>query len=437
MKEALIAIKNLRVIYNQGRSNEVRALEDIVLQIFPQEYVTIFGPSGCGKSTLLYVIAGLQAPTYGDVIVEQKNLLTMTKEEKVQLHQTGVGMIFQAFHLIPSLSVIDNVCLPRTFRGENVSDRRASGMVLLRRFGIAEQADKFPHQLSGGQKQRVAIARALINDPAIILADEPVGNLDTESAQNVLQILKELNAVDKKTVILVTHNMEHIHYADRVLHMKDGRIMQEEIHHEKRPDTLVREEISAVPGEKISDEMRMLAKTFKGLSPQQIGVLLIPFKAKQILSHILSELTEEQHTAAENLLKDFLFHNIDGVELQRRLDLELDNGGAGWNKKRANSFATRVAAITRHADAISADPSTALLPLTDYLKDIFDVQLDQERLLRFRSCIKLRIENKLDRFGFQQRLDAARVLGGVGLYKTTAEKITREVEIVMLLKYST
>ncbi|TSD01617.1 MAG: Uncharacterized protein Athens071425_346, partial [Parcubacteria group bacterium Athens0714_25] len=228
MKEPIIKTKDLRVIYNQGKSNEVRSLEDANVEIYPQEYVIIFGPSGCGKSTLLYSISGLQAPTYGDVFIEGKKLAEMNKKERVNLHRNNIGMVFQAFYLVPSLSIIGNVCLPKSFSGVAKKIREKDGMKLLQRFSIAEQATKFPNELSGGQKQRVSIARSLINNPQIILADEPVGNLDSESAENVLRILKELNEIDKKTIILVTHNPEHLHFADRIIHMKDGRIVREE-----------------------------------------------------------------------------------------------------------------------------------------------------------------------------------------------------------------
>ena len=150
--EPLISVDKLRIIYNQGKSNEMRALEETNVDIFPKEYVIIYGPSGCGKSTLLYSIAGLQKPTYGDITIEGKDFSKMTQKEMLELHQIGIGLVFQAFYLIPSLTILDNVCLPRAFRGERVSERRKVGIQLLRRFGIVEQADKYPSQLSGGQK---------------------------------------------------------------------------------------------------------------------------------------------------------------------------------------------------------------------------------------------------------------------------------------------
>lgn len=435
MSEPCIKVEQLRVIYNKGKSNEVRSLDGVSVEIYPEEYIIIFGPSGCGKSTLLYGISGLQAPSYGDVTVQGKNLAHMSKKETVEFHQTSIGMVFQAFYLIETLTVLDNVCLPKVFRGENLKERREKAMELLRRFGIAEQADRFPAQLSGGQKQRVSIARALVNDPDIILADEPVGNLDSESAQNVLDIFKEINERDKKTLIMVTHNPEHLVYADRIIHMKDGKKVSEEINHDKRPKEALKKEIATTP-EEISSELKILMRTFKNLSLQQVGVLLIPFKAKQLLSHIISELNEEQISSAENMLKEFLFKNIDSNLLAEKLDLDFDKGGAGWNKHRANTFTERVRKIMEQVESLNGNIETGLISFSDYLTEIYHLKLDDDVVMRFRSFMKLRIENRIDRFGLQQRLDAPKTLGGVGLYKGTAEKVVREVELIMLLKYS-
>ncbi|HEX8974261.1 MAG TPA: ABC transporter ATP-binding protein [Patescibacteria group bacterium] len=435
MSDPCIKVDQLRVIYNKGKSNEVRSLDGVSVEIYPEEYIIIFGPSGCGKSTLLYGISGLQAPTFGDVVVEGKNLAQMSKREKVEFHQTKIGMVFQAFYLIETLTVLDNVCLPKVFRGENLKERREKAMELLRRFGIAEQAHRFPAQLSGGQKQRVSIARALVNNPDIILADEPVGNLDSESAQNVLDIFKEINEQDKKTLIMVTHNPEHLVYADRIIHMKDGKKVSEEINQEKRPKEAVIRDITSTPDE-ISGELKLLMRTFKNLSLQQVGVLLIPFKAKQLLSHITSELTEEQITSAENIIKEFLFSNIDGAGLFEKLDLDLEKGGAGWNRLRAMHFTQRVKTILENVQKLNESGDDSLVPFCDYLIETCHLKLDDDVMLRFRSFIKLRTENKIDRFGLQQRLDAPKSLGGAGLYKGTAEKVVREVELIMLLKYS-
>ncbi len=435
MADPIIVVDKLRIIYNQGKPNEMRALEETNITIYPHEYVIIYGPSGCGKSTLLYSLSGLQRATYGDVHIQGKAISKMTRTEDLNLHQTKIGMIFQAFYLISSLDILENVCLPKIFQGIGPNERKQAGIQLLRRFSIAEQADKFPSQLSGGQKQRVAIARSLINNPDIILADEPVGNLDSESAENVLKILKELNEVDKKTIIMVTHNPEHLPYADRVIHMRDGRIIKEDINKEKRPITAKQETVIR-PESVESPELKMLMASFKSLLPQQVDVLLVPFKAKQLLSHLLSELNEEQVSMAEAFLKELLFKNIDIPTFAQRLDLNLDQGGAGWNKLRANSFAQHTAEILEQAQKIREDADTSVLSLTEYVMRRFHLHLSDAQKLRLQAALKLRLENQIGQIELLKRLDARVQADGVGLHKVTAEKIVREIEILMLLKYS-
>ena len=436
MAEPIIEVNNLNVTYNEGKSNEVRSLVDVNVKIYPQEYVIMYGPSGCGKSTLLYSISGLQLPTRGSVKIEGTDIATMKKKEIVELHQKGIGMIFQAFYLIASLNVLDNVCLPKVFCGEDRKERKESGMQLLRRFDLAEQANKFSNQLSGGQQQRVSIARALVNNPNIILADEPVGNLDSESAENVLRILKDLNETDKKTIIMVTHNPEHLVYADRILHMKDGRIVEEEVNKDKRPKEAIQGEISAKP-ENMTDEIKLLMRTFKNFSPQQVGAMLVPFKAKQLIAHVLSDLTEEQITSAENFLKDLLFKNDTVDSFSKNLDLDFDEGGAGWNKMRAESFSQRIGQTIRQVEVLgSGDMAMASKSVTEYMMSLFKIELADEIKIRLVSFIRLRIENKIDSAGLKQRLDSSIKLGGVGLYKPTVDKIAKEMEILMLLKYS-
>lgn len=435
MADPIITINRLRVIYNQGKSNEVRALEETNLEIYPEEYVIIYGPSGCGKSTLLYSIAGLQKPTYGDVSVRNKALSKMTRREELEFHQTWIGMVFQAFYLIPSLDIIDNVCLPKTFRGESVKKRRKDGIKLLRRFGIAEQMDKFPSQLSGGQKQRVAIARSLVNNPDIILADEPVGNLDSESAQNVLEILKELNEIDRKTVIMVTHNAEHLPYADRIIYMKDGRIEREVVQKDKRKIETKKPE-TEIAEDNLPPELKMLMGSFRSLSSQQMNVLLIPFKAKQLLAHILSNLTEEQLSMAESFLKEYLFNNIDREQFTSKLDLDPDRGGGGWNKKQARNFTARIEELVEQSKFITNSPERAHANLSEYLIKTFHIKISGVALDRFQAFLKLRIENRINRAELEKRLDTPKTLGGVGLYSNTADRIVREVEVIMLLKYS-
>ena len=225
----IIKLSKVNVTYFRGRSNEVRALQDINLDVYPGEFIVFFGPSGCGKSTLLYAVAGLESHTEGNIEVDGQNIAKMKTKAMGAYRQKKIGMIFQAFYLINSLSVIKNVLLPQMAIGVAVHERIKRARELLNKFGVGDQKEKIPSELSGGQQQRVAICRAIINNPDIILADEPVGNLDSKSANDVMNLLTDLNTHEKKTIILVTHDPSRLSMAHRVYYMKDGRIIETRI----------------------------------------------------------------------------------------------------------------------------------------------------------------------------------------------------------------
>ncbi len=227
---ALIELRNVKKVYRQG-DLEVEVLKGIDLSIEKGEFVSIMGPSGSGKSTLMYILGCLDRPTSGEYILDGRNVLELSDEELSKLRAEYIGFVFQAFYLIPYLSVLDNVVLPVEYlpkerRRELFSkvspEERAKE--LLSRLGMEERLSFKPEELSGGQKQRTAIARALINSPEIILADEPTGQLDTASGRAVLEIFKELNS-EGKTVVVVTHDPEVARQAKRVIRIQDGVIV--------------------------------------------------------------------------------------------------------------------------------------------------------------------------------------------------------------------
>lgn len=226
----IIKVKNLTVIYDKGLSSEMKAVDSVNIEIYPQEFVIIFGPSGCGKSTLLYVMAGIERniESSSEVWIKGKNLVTMSKDDLILFHRESMGMIFQAFNLISNLNVLQNVALPQLFAGVDIKTRNRNAKMMLSRLNISKYASRLPGHLSGGQQQRVGIARALINDTDIILADEPTGNLDSENAVNVLNLLQRLNKEERKTIILVTHEVNYINYGARIIYLKDGKVIKEE-----------------------------------------------------------------------------------------------------------------------------------------------------------------------------------------------------------------
>ncbi len=203
-------------------------LKNIYLEIFEGEFVTIFGPSGSGKSTMLNLIAGLEKPTAGRVLVRRRDLAKFDSDELAQFHRRKMGFVFQNFNLIKSLNVWENVALPQTASGVNYGDRKRKALKLLNLFHLDQYANRHPNELSGGEQQRVAIARALINDPYFLLVDEPTGNLDSKSAEDVMNILQDIHTKEKHTIILVTHNPNQLKYATRVIYMEDGQVVIEE-----------------------------------------------------------------------------------------------------------------------------------------------------------------------------------------------------------------
>lgn len=213
-----------------GRDKGATVLENLTFDVKATEYVIVSGPSGSGKSTLLNLIAGLEDPTSGTIKIRGKDITKLNKKEIARYHRVKVGMVFQQFNLLPDLSAVDNIALPQVFASDSLEVRRKRALHLLESLEMGALANKLPPELSGGEQQRVAILRALANNPWIILVDEPTGNLDSKSADEVMDILLNLNRKSLRTILMVTHNPEYLHFADRVVYMKDGKIVKEDSH---------------------------------------------------------------------------------------------------------------------------------------------------------------------------------------------------------------
>ncbi len=221
--EYIVRTKDLSKFYILG-GTEVRALDDVALDIRRGEYVSIMGPSGSGKSTLFNMIGGLDKPTKGTVFIDEVDMAQLTASELAFLRCRKIGYIFQTFNLIPVMTALENVTLPMVFAGLTTDEALNKGMELLRTVGLGERHDHKPTELSGGQQQRVAIARAFANDPAIILADEPTGNLDLRTGKEIITLLKQMNEEKKVTVISATHDLKMIDVSDRIVWIRDGKI---------------------------------------------------------------------------------------------------------------------------------------------------------------------------------------------------------------------
>ena len=220
----LIRFKNIRKEYMQG-DNRIDALAGIDFSLRKGEFIAIMGPSGCGKSTFMYTLGLMARPTSGEYLFEGKDVSKFDEDTLADIRNSSIGFIFQSFNLLPKTSVLDNVLLPTVYAKEgNEVKARERALELLEKVGMSHRLDNHPNQLSGGEQQRVAIARALINRPSLILADEPTGNLDSKTADDVMELIRALHK-DGNTIAMVTHEEEVGAYAERVIRMKDGKII--------------------------------------------------------------------------------------------------------------------------------------------------------------------------------------------------------------------
>ncbi len=220
----LIVLHSVTKTYRQG-AEQVRALQDVNLDIADGEFIAVTGKSGCGKSTLLHVIGGLESVSAGSILVLGRDLSRFNEDQLTRYRRDRVGIVFQSFNLMPLLTIVENVALPQILRGTPSHEALQLAGNWLNRVNLGHRRDHKPHQVSGGEMQRAAIARALINQPALLLADEPTGNLDSTHAAQVLQLFADLQRQERLTVVMVTHALEAAQYADRIIKMQDGRLM--------------------------------------------------------------------------------------------------------------------------------------------------------------------------------------------------------------------
>jgi putative ABC transport system ATP-binding protein len=219
----VIKATNLTKEFELG-ATDVQALKGVTLEVYSGEFVVFFGPSGCGKSTLLSMLCGLQPPSAGKVYIRGEDISIMNDDQLAEYRRTKIGIVFQAFNLIRSMNVVENIALPLAFARIDKKRRMQRAENLLDVVAMGNYKKHTPGELSGGQQQRIAIARSLVANPWIILADEPTGNLDSKSANDVMRLLISLNRKSKRTIVLITHNPEYLDYADRIFYLRDGKV---------------------------------------------------------------------------------------------------------------------------------------------------------------------------------------------------------------------
>jgi putative ABC transport system ATP-binding protein len=430
MSKNLISLKNLNLVYNPGQSNAFHALYDVSVDIEEGDFAIILGPSGCGKSSLLNIIAGLELPESGSVFVKDRDLLKLKEKERVDYHRKEIGMIFQAYNLISTLSVLDNVALPQIFISKRKKDRDQKSMEILTRLGIAEHAKKIPSELSGGQQQRIGIARSVVNDPQVVLADEPVGNLDSVSSNNVMEILSKLNSEEGKTIIMVTHNPEHVSWGNRIIHMRDGKITKIEI---KDKEGNIKKESR----EEHLSSFDKFINHFKGLSKKQIQMLLQPFKAKYLVEKITTSFQENQIELMEQKTKNRLAGKTKKEDFYMELDKSLKEGGVGLDSRSAKSFSQELEKILEVAKKVSKEKDLKTKSLT-ILKAAFEIKnfkVDQDGLIKASELLARKFNKEIDNREFRRLLDIPLEKGGAGLDLRIVGPIVEFIDLIQITSY--
>ncbi len=336
---AIIKLEHVKMWYDRGKENEVYALRDINIEVEQGDYAAFFGPSGCGKTTMLYAISGIDRVPEGKIIVKGRDIANLNNQELAIFRQAGIGIVFQQFNLVPSLNVLQNVALPMAFVGIKESKAEVEAAKLLERLDLQKYAERFPSELSGGQQQRVGIARALANNPPIIIADEPLGNLDSVNAKNVLAFLKELNEKDGRTIIMVTHEAWSLKDVRTIYHMKDGAVT----------DIERRVPVMEAMGNKVD-----VAGAAKLAAQEAESAELSEMTARILSNFLMRGHTSQEIRRFEELLRQRFKKTIDALKFQQLLDAPYVAGGVGLWKKKAERAASYIETLIEKRDDLDA-----------------------------------------------------------------------------------
>ncbi len=422
----IIKIKNLNLWYEKGKPIEVHALKNINLEIDKGDYVAFFGPSGCGKTTMLYSISGIDRFQEGEVLINDRDISGLTNQELAIFRQTGIGIVFQQFNLVPSLNVLKNVALPMLFVGITSEKAEIEAYKLLERLGITEYANRYPYELSGGQQQRVGIARALANDPPIIIADEPLGNLDSVNAKRVLEFLKELNEKDGRTIIMVTHEAWSLRDVKTIFHMKDGEINDVE---EIKSDTValslskhVSEQLSSVGGEVEKKEEKISARV--------------------LANFLLRGYSMDEIRVFESFVNDRFENKIDKKEFCKLINKPFKEGGVGLWKKKADRVTEYLEGIIdRRKDIehiyniIEKNPELSINDeignIRQWILEGYTGNLSALQSMALDQVISDRIKGYIPPDKVVEILDLSNNKFGVGLSFRAAQLIAEKLELIL------
>ncbi len=430
MAKPLIVCRDLSIIYNKGKSNEFKALQNVNTDIFEGEYIILFGPSGCGKSTLMYAIQGSLPPGDGTLLIKGDDIYSYPPSERVYFQRYVMGIIFQSFNLIGSLSVLDNVALPLTFCNVDKQTRNRRAQSLLDRFGVGHVSHKIPAMLSGGQQQRVSVARSMVNDPKILLADEPTGNLDSISTQQVMDKIDEINTFDRRTIIMVSHNAAHLSYAHRVYYLKDGLIVREVVNPQRKQIKPVRE------GETIVTELEQLARLYPYDSVETLRV-------KSMVNYLTQEYSFDQIVRLEHAISLFIRGRLDREALIKSLVLPYEQGGVEIDEQEARRMATISERMMKHADDIRRfrarkdndniffNQHKLAERMKDHMTQVFRIKLSKEQDANLTELIADRVTGVMEDEEMNTKIMAGVRSGGLGFSEAEADEMSRYFEKVI------
>jgi len=431
MPQPIIKTKNLEITYNLGKENEFKATRGVTGEIYPGEVVSFFGPSGCGKSTIFYSILGILEPSAGELYVDGENPYTYTPEQMVNFQTKTIGIIYQAFFLINSISVLENVALPLTFLGYNEKKRHKRANQLLERVGLDGQGEKFPTDLSGGQMQRVSVARAMVNSPKILLADEPTGNLDSVSTKQVMELLAEINETEKTTIILITHNAAQLMYAHRVFYMGDGKLKRIVPNPDKK-------QIAKIDRQKtMVTELDQLSKMYPYLSPTEL-------KVKSIVNFLTQDISFDKILRMEDVIEKIIERKISKKEFFESLYQKYSKGGVGLTESTSAVMAERVEHILSQSEDVRryrrrfehniffSREDRIVNKLTKYVLEEYSGHMTPYRLRLMREAVRERISGVSRKEDFYKSLNKSTKEGGVGFNKVSARNITEYFEKIII-----
>jgi len=431
----IIKIENLNLWYNKGEPIEVHALKNIDIDIDKGDYTAFFGPSGCGKTTMLYCISGIDRFQEGKIFVNGVDISGFTNQELAIFRQTGIGIVFQQFNLVPSLNVLKNVALPMLFVGISSEKAEIEALKIIERLDLTKYIDRYPSELSGGQQQRVGIARALANNPPIIIADEPLGNLDSVNAKMVLEFLKELNEKDGRTIIMVTHEAWSLRDVKTIFHMKDGIINDVE----KVKKGTVAESLSKHLTEQISSVSQPDEnKEDKGTKD---------FKTEKISSRILANFllrgySMDEIRRFEELVNDRFDNKIDKKEFRKLVNMPFKDGGVGlWKKKSLKVTEYLEGVIDKKKDVdhiykiIEKNPELPIMDeiysIRNWLLEGYTGELSQLQIKALDQVISDRIRGFIPIDKVVEILDLSNNRFGVGLSFRAAQLMSEKLELIL------